>query len=82
MIANVKLEFMKSTGQTLSVEASAIPTWVDKYKKNRKDIYTIIPLTGEFSENPSLAESGHYPRAEQALADIKALLGEEYIKAL
>ncbi|MGI6747881.1 MAG: CapA family protein [Anaerovoracaceae bacterium] len=81
MIANVKLEFMKSTGQILSVETSVIPTWVDKYKKNGKDIYTIIPLYGDFSKNPSLVESGHYPRAEQALADIKALLGEEYIKA-
>lgn len=81
MIANVQLEFMKSTGQIVSVEASAIPTWVDKYKKNGKDIYTIIPLCGEFSKNPSLIESGHYPRAEQALADIKALLGEGYIKA-
>lgn len=81
MIANVQLEFMKSTSQILSIEASAIPTWVDKYKKNGKDIYTIIPLDSNFSENASLIESGHYPRAEQALADIKALLGEGYIKA-
>ena len=80
MIAHVRLEFLKSAGRILSVEASAIPTWVDKYKKHGKDVYAIIPLDDTFSENPSLAESGHYARAGQALADIRALLGEEYIK--
>lgn len=79
MIAEVQLKYMKSTGQILSVKMNAVPLWVDKYKKGGKDVYTIIPLDGEMAANPSLAESGHLSRAEQALADIKSLLGEEYI---
>ncbi len=80
MIAQVQLKFIKSTGTVLSAEAAVIPTWVEKYKKNGKDYYTIIPLNDKLSENPSLAESGHYLRAVQALEDIRGLLGEEYIK--
>lgn len=79
IIAEVGLEYMKSTGQILSVEMSAVPVWVDKYKRNGKDVYTVVPLDGVMSDNPSLSESGHLSRAEQALADITDLLGEEYI---
>ncbi len=80
MIAEVNLEYMKSTKQILTVEMKAIPTWLDKYKKNGKYIYTIIPLDDQLKQNAALAESGHLSRAEQALSDVKALLGEEYIK--
>ncbi len=80
MIAEVELEYMKSTKQILTIRMKAIPTWVDKYKKSGKDVYAIIPLDNVLHENPSLVESGHFSRAEQALADIKGLLGEEYIK--
>ena len=80
MIAEVDLEYMKSTKQIQSIQMKAIPTWVDKYKKSGKDVYTIIPLDNAFSDNPSLAESGHFSRAKQAFADITELLGEEYIK--
>ncbi len=80
MIAEVQLEFMKSSGQILSVEMSAVPLWVDKYKKNGKDVYTIIPLDSTMGENPSLAESGHLSRAQQALEDITEILGAEYIR--
>jgi poly-gamma-glutamate synthesis protein (capsule biosynthesis protein) len=66
MIAEVRMEYMKSSGQILSVEMSAVPLWVEKYKKNGKDVYTIIPLDNTMQENPSLAESGHLPRAQQA----------------
>ncbi|HVI40626.1 MAG TPA: CapA family protein, partial [Anaerovoracaceae bacterium] len=82
IIAQVQLEYMKSSKQVLSVRVDAVPIWVEKYKKGGKDIYTIIPLDDTLKENPSLAESGHLSRAEQALADIKDLLGEEYITRL
>jgi len=82
IIARVHLEYMKSTGQVRSVNMDVVPVWVDKYKKSGKDVYTIIPLDGDLPENPSIAESGHLSRAEQALADIRALLGEEYITSL
>lgn len=81
IIAQVELEYMRSTKQMLSVRMNAVPLWVDKYHKNGKDVYTIVPLDSGMSENPSLAESGHLSRAEQALSDIRDLLGEEYIRA-
>ena len=80
LIAEVRLEYMKSTGKILSIQMSAVPVWVDKYKRSGKDVYAIVPLDSDMAENPSLAESGHLSRAEQALADIRALLGEEYIR--
>lgn len=80
IIAEVRLDYMKSTGQILSMEMSAVPVWVDKYKRNGKDVYTIVPLDETMSENPSLDESGHLTRAKQALDDLTKLLGEEYIR--
>lgn len=82
IIARVRLEYMKSTSQVRSVNMDVVPVWVDKYKKSGKDVYTIIPLDDDLPENPSLAESGHLSRAEQALADIRDLLGEEYIRTI
>ncbi|MGI6730348.1 MAG: CapA family protein [Anaerovoracaceae bacterium] len=76
MIAQVNLEYMKSTQEILSLKMSVMPTWVDKYRKGGKDIYSIIPLDENLDQNPTLAESGHLNRAKQALEDIKALLGE------
>jgi len=80
IIAQVHLEYMKSTKQVLSVSMGAVPLWVDKYKKGGKDVYTIVPLDKDMGQNPSLAESGHLARAGQALADITDLLGAEYIR--
>ncbi len=80
IIAEVRLEYMKSSKQILSMEMDAVPVWVDKYRKGGKDVYTIVPLDSDMEENPSLAESGHLPRAEQALTDIRDLLGAEYIR--
>ena len=80
IIAEVQLEYMKSTKQVLSVSMDAVPLWVDKYKRSGKDVYTIVPLDDTLQENPSLAESGHLSRAQQALNDIRDLLGEEYIR--
>ncbi|QOX64357.1 CapA family protein [Anoxybacterium hadale] len=81
MIAEVDLQYMKSTKQILTIDMKAVPTWVDKYKKNGKDVYAVIPLDSTMSTNQTLAESGHLSRAQQALTDIKTLLGEEYIRS-
>lgn len=81
MIAEVNLEYIKSTKQILEIEMIAIPTWVEKYKSEGKDIYSIIPLDKNLDQNPTLAVSGHLSRAQQALTDIKELLGEEYVMA-
>ncbi|HWQ78871.1 MAG TPA: CapA family protein [Anaerovoracaceae bacterium] len=80
IIAEVRLEYMKSTKEILSVEMSAVPLWVERYKKDGKTAYYIIPLDNGMKENPALLESGHLPRAEQALTDITKLLGEEFIR--
>lgn len=80
MIAEVDLQYMKSTKQIVTVDMKAVPTWVDKYKKSGKDVYAVIPLDASMNGNPTLAESGHLSRAQQALKDIKTLLGEEYIR--
>lgn len=79
IIARVRLEYMRSSKQIVSVEMDAVPLWVEKYKKDGKDVYCVIPLDDTLQENPALAESGHLPRAQQALEDITDLLGEEYI---
>jgi poly-gamma-glutamate synthesis protein (capsule biosynthesis protein) len=79
LMAIVDLQFMRSAGSIESIEAKALPTWVDKYRSGGKDIYTIVPLTGDFENNPALRASGHEDRARQTLADCEALLGEDYI---
>lgn len=79
IIAQVRLEYMKSTKKIQAVSMDAVPVWVDKYQKAGKDVYTIIPLDKDVNGNPSLAESGHLTRAEQALTDIQELLGKEYV---
>ena len=79
MIAQVELEYMKSSGEILNIKMNAMPTWVDKYKKSGKDVYAIIPLDSNLNSNETLAASGHLSRARQALEDVKTLLGEEYI---
>lgn len=80
MIAEVDLEYMKSTGQILTVQMGAVPTWVDKYKSRGKDVYAVIPLDQSLEENPDLKASGHLSRAKQALADVVSLLGNEFIR--
>jgi poly-gamma-glutamate synthesis protein (capsule biosynthesis protein) len=74
MIARVKLEYMMSTGEILNVSMDAVPTWVDRYKRNGKTVYEIIPLDSEMNQNPALQESGHLNRAAQALEDINGIL--------
>ena len=80
IIAQVNLEYRKSSKEILSIKMDAVPTWVDKYKEGDRDVYTIVPLDDGMKQNPSLAESGHLSRAEQAFSDIRDLLGEQYIR--
>lgn len=80
IIAEVRLEYMKSSKEIVSVEMDAVPLWVERYKKGGKTVYYIIPLDNRMKENLALLESGHLPRAGQALEDITRLLGEEYVR--
>lgn len=79
IIAGVDFEYMKSTGEILTIEMSAVPLWVDRYNKG-KVVYTVVPLDENLKENPDILLSGHLARAQQALVDIKGLLGEKYLK--
>ena len=74
MIARVELEYKVGTGEMLSVKMSYTPTWVDKYKRNGKNVYEVIPLDEEMETNPALMESGHLSKAIQALEDINGIL--------
>lgn len=79
MIASVSLTYVPTTGEIKNVNTRFIPTWVEKYNKSGKTEYAIIPLVGDFRENPELTASGHTGRAEQALTDMLDLIGGEYL---
>jgi len=74
MIARVELEYMVGTGEMLSVKMGYTPTWVDKYKRDGRTVYEVIPLDEEMEANPALIESGHLSKAMQALEDINGIL--------
>lgn len=80
MIAYVDVEYMKSTGEILSETVKVVPTWVDRYGSPIK--YRIIPLDSGLDSNATLAQSGHLSRAKQALEDVKALIGEEWLSGV
>ncbi len=74
MIARVQLTYAKNTGDIFSLEMSATPTWVDRYKQNGRTVYEIVPLDENMETNPALLASGHLQRARQAREDIDGLL--------
>lgn len=79
-IAQVQLRVWKDTDRVQLVSTDVIPTWLDKYGPKSKPIYAIVPLDGQMAENPALQASGHLKRAQQALQDVTALLGTEFVK--
>lgn len=79
MIANVHLKYNKAKGTIEDISMDAMPTWVDKYSTGGKVNYAIVPLDAELTENAALKASGHTKRAQQALDDVKTLLGEQYV---
>lgn len=79
MIASVHLTYVADTKEIKNIVAEFIPTWVEKYKKDGQTEYAIIPLVGDFRENPDLKNSGHINRAEEALTDMIELIGGKYL---
>lgn len=77
MMARVDISLMKSTGEIVAETVRVIPTWVDRY--NGSSEYRIIPLDENLDSNAALGTSGHLARAKQGLADVKALLGEQWL---
>ncbi len=68
-----------SKWETQLCEAKAVPTWVNKYRDANGIRFVIIPLISGFENNESLVKAGYVNRAKDALADIKDLIGEEFI---
>ena len=79
MIASVTLTCDLDGGFIEQTETAFIPTWVEKYSSGGETRYAIIPLVGDYPENPELLASGHGARAEQALTDMIELIGGEYL---
>ena len=50
---------------------------MDRY--NGSSEYRIVPLDENLDSNAALGTSGHLARAKQGLADVKALLGEQWL---
>ncbi|MDR2132653.1 MAG: CapA family protein [Clostridiales Family XIII bacterium] len=76
LMAVVDLRFARSEGRISQIDARVLPTWVDKYRSGGKSVYAIVPLTGDFENNPALLASGHAERARLALAYCEELFGE------
>jgi poly-gamma-glutamate synthesis protein (capsule biosynthesis protein) len=74
VMAQVKLQYMKSEGKITDIQMSAVPTWVEKYSAAGKPIYEIIPLDEDLEENETLSTSGHLTRAQRALEDANGIL--------
>ncbi len=79
MIASVRLTYDLDAGYITEVRPEFIPTWVEKYNKGGKTRYAVIPLVGDYPENPELLASGHGARAEEALTDMIDLIGGKYL---
>jgi len=79
MLANVDLTWDPETETITYINMNVLPTWVDRFQAGGKQNYYIIPLDRDLDNNEILAESGHLSRAKQALEDVKALIGEEYL---
>ena len=78
MVACINFTYVIETGEIKDVEYGCIPTWVEKYTNSAGRVkYFVIPLVGDFENNPELVASGHVKRAQQALEDIKKLVGGE-----
>lgn len=77
MMAMVDLSVMKSTGEIIEKTVRVVPTWVDRYGSPTK--YAIVPLDADMNANGALNASGHLSRAQEALSDVEALIGEDYL---
>ena len=73
-MGKVTLIYDRGMKEITQVRAEAIPTWVEKYSRNGKDNYFIIPLDQNLANNPDLLNSGHLARAQAAQVDAELLL--------
>jgi len=74
IIAQVNLTFDTENKKIIEISSNYTPTWVDKYFQNGRYVYQIVPLIGDFKNNPPIPASGRQNQAEQALKDIKKII--------
>ncbi|AKL98187.1 CapA family protein [Endomicrobium proavitum] len=74
MIAAVSLTYNFNKKRIDAVRTEYIPTWVDKYYKDSRFIYSIVPLINDWANNPPITFSGHKNQARQAYEDIISIL--------
>ena len=73
VIAQVDLTYVEGSGIS-QISMSAVPTWVDKYYSDGKQVYAVVPLDDGLKDNEALAASGHLSRAKQAREDANGIL--------
>jgi poly-gamma-glutamate synthesis protein (capsule biosynthesis protein) len=81
-MAKVTLIYDRGREEITQVRAEAIPTWVEKYSRNGKDNYFIIPLDQNLANNPDLLNSGHLSRAQAAQVDAELLLTNLLVESI
>ena len=77
LLACVDFVYSYEEERIIDIKYGAVPTWVERYNKNGRRQYYIVPLTEGFEEYDFWAESGHLNRAKQALEDLKRIVGGE-----
>ena len=77
MLACVDFTYSFEDKRIIDIDFGCIPAWVERYKKDGKYKYYVLPLTEGFENSSILAESGHLSDAKQALADIINNVGGE-----
>ncbi len=77
LLACVDFVYSYEEERIIDIKYGAVPTWVERYNKNGRRQYYIVPLTEGFEEYDFWAESGHLNRAKQALEDLKKIVGGE-----
>lgn len=76
LMAEVKVNYNKEDKSVKIVNATAMPTWVERYSNAGKLTYEIIPLDGNLQTNPTLLKTGNVQRAAAALQKALPFIGE------
>lgn len=76
LMAEVKVSYSKQDGKVTVKEATAMPTWVERYINAGKLTYEIIPLDGDLQNNPTILKTGNLQRAKTALARALPYIGQ------
>ncbi len=57
-----------------SIEAQFLPTWVNRYKRDGKRVYEVVPIIGDYKSNPSIIDSKSQTNIEESEKDTLATM--------